>query len=73
MTKDTNKFEEDYEKMLNDSHKDKRTKLELSKAFLESINFLIEDWILAQQVIKKGIKKLEIELQNEESGSDEIR
>ena len=67
MKQSTNKFEEKFEEMLNDPNKDTFTKLELSKAFLEIVDDLVEDWVLNRQTVKKGIEKLRTELKNEES------
>ena len=67
MEQSTRKFEEKFEGMLNDPNENTFTKLELSKVFLEIVDDLIEEWVLARQIVKKGIEKLMIELENEKS------
>ena len=67
MEDNTDKFEEMVEKMLNDPNKDNYTKIELLKAFSESVHSLIEDWVLMRQALKAKIEKLEREIESEES------
>ena len=66
MEENTNKFEEDFNELLNDPNKDDHTKLELLRALSESLLNLIEDWMLLRQAIESEISKLDKQLENEE-------
>lgn len=65
MEDNENKFEEEYQRMVNNSDKDLRTKLESSEAFLKSVNSLIEDWKLVREAVEIANEKLRTELKNE--------
>ena len=66
MEENTNKFEEDFNKLISDSSKDASTKLQLNKAFILKLDEIVIDWILMRQAIKSEISKLEKQLKDEE-------
>ncbi|MCK4666847.1 hypothetical protein KAU33_08860 [Candidatus Dependentiae bacterium] len=65
MEDDENKFEEEYQRVVNNSDKDLSAKLESSEAFLKSVNSLIEDWELVREAVEIANEKLRTEMKNE--------
>ena len=65
LEENTNRFEEDFNELLNDPNKDDHTKLELLRALSETLLNLIEDWVLLRQTINSEISNLEKQLENE--------
>lgn len=52
-------FKDSFEKMWNESDKDLNTKIQLSKALVENIDALIQDWQLAKNAILEQLKQAE--------------
>lgn len=65
LEENTNKFEEDFNALLEDSSKDTFTKLQLSKALILSIDNIVEEWMWMRQMVNSEISKLEKQLENE--------